>query len=421
MADFFSGDLSILTVEDFTDFLGIEQPEHQRPTEGPTIDFKETLPTDIGETVAAMSNGDGGLIFIGVLADKKKQNIPIDLVGATLGKDARASITDRILATVNPRPGFDIGLTPLRATSGHLAALRVYGGSYPPYEYKQGSTVKIPVRIQDTNRQATVREIEELFKKRSAFGKPPAEVINSYLNATALFCTYDTPSGEELERDYTKIVVVPRAELRLRLDSRFERAFEKTVSSTSPWDRQFQRNLRTGLYYQIESRVSGAHRVHRIWRVWSTGAMAFVGNLTRRGHPGEAVGDVAGDFLFFCRVAQRFFESQRFWGSAVLGHELSCPTANFLPLFPPPDGVHDYDTWNGIHFPSSRHSFLPEKSTCIEEVDSNVLRKPEMLIGETLLSQLQHTWGAQINYEKLAEAVRALSDNSLNPSWGKSF
>ncbi|MCI0723400.1 MAG: ATP-binding protein [Acidobacteria bacterium] len=418
MADFFSGDLSNLTVEDFNDFLGISQPEPQRPTEGPKIDFKATLPADIGETVAAMSNGNGGLIFIGVLADKKKQNIPVDLAGATLGKDARASITDKTLATVNPRPRFDIGLTPLPA-SRHLAVLRVHEGAYPPYEYKQGSTVKIPVRIQDTNRQATVREIEELFRKRSAFGRPPVEVIHSYLNAMDLFCTYDTPSGEQRERDYTKIVIVPRTELRLRLDSRFERAFEKTVSSKSPWDRQFQRNLRTGLYYQIEGRASGAHRVHRIWRIWSTGAMAFVGNLTRRGHPGEAVGDVAGDFLLFCRVAQQFFESQRFWGGAVLGHELSCPTVNFLPLFPPPDGVHEYDTWPGIHFPSSRHPFLPANSTCIEEVDSKALGKPEMLIAETLLSQLRQTWGAQINYEKLTEAIGVLSDNSLDPSWGK--
>ncbi|MCI0724732.1 MAG: putative DNA binding domain-containing protein [Acidobacteria bacterium] len=421
MADFFSGDLSKLTVQDFDDFLAIKQPEHLRPTESPRIDFKEPLPTDIGDAIAAMSNGNGGLVFVGVKSDKKKQNIPVGLVGVTLGTDARAQITDRILATVNPRPHFDIGFALLPGTNKHVAVIRVYEGSYPPYEYKQGSTVRTPMRIQDTNRQATVRELEELFKKRTAFGKSGSEVIRNLATADDLFCTYDNPSGEVRENDYTRIVAAPRVELRLRLDSRFERSFEKTVASSSPWDRQFSRNRRTGLYYQIERRSSGAHRIHRIWRVWANGALGFVGNLTRRGHPGEAVGDLAADLLFFCRVARQFFAAQGFWGTVVLEHELSCAGVNFLPLFPPPDGSGDYDRWDGINFPNSRHPYLQSRSICIEEVDQTGLEKPETLVAETLLYQLRQTWGAQINYDKLAEAVAALASNARDPNWGKSF
>jgi len=71
MLDLYSGDLEKCTAADIEDFLALTEPEEQRPTEGPTLDFKLELPDDIGCDITALSNTYGGLIVVGVKTDKK--------------------------------------------------------------------------------------------------------------------------------------------------------------------------------------------------------------------------------------------------------------------------------------------------------------------------------------------------------------
>lgn len=180
MPDLFSDDLSNLKLQDLEDFLGLHLEERQRPIEGPQLDFKVDLPNDLGDSVAALANTYGGLLFIGVRSEKKKHNIPVAIVGVDLkGGDSKARITDRVLSTVHPRPDFDVKPVPV-GSSKSVIVIRVREGNYPPYQYTQGSTVRIPVRIQDTNRQATVREIEDLLSKRTSFAKPMSERVSEY-------------------------------------------------------------------------------------------------------------------------------------------------------------------------------------------------------------------------------------------------
>lgn len=133
MANLFLNDLSHLSTADVEAFLALSSPEDQRPTETSRLDFKESFIPDIGDAVAALANTHGGLILIGVRADKTKQNIPIDMPGATnLGPDARARITDAILATVQPRPEIDhIGLVNGRTGGAVIAVIRVSEGPIP--------------------------------------------------------------------------------------------------------------------------------------------------------------------------------------------------------------------------------------------------------------------------------------------------
>lgn len=90
MADLFTDALDSLTITEILAFLCLDLAEDKRPREGQRIDFKLDLPQDIGKDVAAMSNSDGGLIFIGVNADKAKQNVPVAADGVNLGVDAKA-------------------------------------------------------------------------------------------------------------------------------------------------------------------------------------------------------------------------------------------------------------------------------------------------------------------------------------------
>src|SRR5882762_9629485 len=127
MANLFLSDLSKMSSADVESFLALTNPPDQRPTETSRLDFKESLPMDIGDAVAALSNTYGGLILVGVKADKAKQNIPIGMPGATnLGPDAKARIMDLILSTVQPRPMIeDIGVAAGSMNSGLVAVIRV--------------------------------------------------------------------------------------------------------------------------------------------------------------------------------------------------------------------------------------------------------------------------------------------------------
>lgn len=160
MPDLNSANLEALNLEDVKNFLCLDLPPEKRPPEGPQLDYKEAFIPDLGETVAAFANTYGGHIIIGVAVDKKNKAVPTAAPGADLGPDARARITDRIVSSVYPRPDFGVRALPIADQGKQLAVVRVREGAYPPYQYSQGATIKIPVRVQDTSRQASVREVE---------------------------------------------------------------------------------------------------------------------------------------------------------------------------------------------------------------------------------------------------------------------
>src|SRR5208283_3830193 len=154
-----------LSLKDVDEFLGLSLPENQRAPESSRIEYKEAFPQDFGDDVAALANAYGGLIFLGIKADRDKNNIPVQWDGAHVGSDPSARISNHVLSTVRPRPQFNIGL--VKASNGYIAIIRVSEGDYPPYEYEKGNTVRIPIRVNDTKRQASVRDIEMLMGRRN--------------------------------------------------------------------------------------------------------------------------------------------------------------------------------------------------------------------------------------------------------------
>lgn len=417
MSNLFAADLEKLRLTDLEGFLGLSGPEDQRPPEGSRIDFKESLPSDIGDDVAAMSNSYGGLILIGVKSSRKKGNIPIEFSGvdATSG-DVRARITDRILATVHPRPEFEIAVLATQGTNRAIVVIRVREGSFPPYEHIRGATVRIPVRIQDTNRQATVREIEALLAKRKTAGSSPQELVSDYIEARVISPLVWT-DGENYKGTpaWQKIIVVPQAPLDLRIDTSLERHFERLVIRHFPKDRKYlDYVVRMASFSVFASRDKQSARR---WGIWSSGAIAFCRNLGGS----EAVGDLAAYLIFTCRLAHSFLESRHYYGNVVLAQEISCQGNSFVPTFPPPGGYTDYDLVDGIRFPRKKPELLPSKTTFVKRVEWTDLDKPDSLVAIALLNQLRDSWAADIQFDKLLEAISRLSQDSTNRDWGTSL
>lgn len=408
MRNMFTDSVSAITAEDIREFLGLAYPENQRPQEGPRIDYKEDIPQELGECVAAFANTYGGLLFIGVKSEKAKQNIPVAMPGAKIGGDIRARLTDRIVSTVNPRPDFEVQAVPTGTEGQFVAVVRVPEGTYPPYEYSQGATVRIPVRVQDTNRQATVREIENLLKRRENQNKPPEELVKDFLDSDYFFCTIDGQQGEEHDTFVHKVVIVPRVALRLRLDSKLERGFRALVKSSFQTNREFTRVRRAGSYLQGEYRKPPCHRV---WRIWSSAAVGLAANHSHL-HGPEPVGNLAADLLFTCRMAASVFQEWGYFGGSVLADRLACPSRKFAAKFPPPGGLGDYDEVRGIYFEDRIAPGQPDSATWIEEMDWPSLTDATERVALVMLDQVRHITGARIDFEKLLEAVSRIAEDN---------
>jgi hypothetical protein len=414
MPKLMSGDLAQTTLEDIRLFLRIDNShEDQRPAEGITLDFKESLPQDLGSTVASFANTYGGLIFVGVKSLKKKQNIPAELPGADVGKDAQPRISDMILSTVYPRPRFAIRIVPGESTDKFVVVLHVQEGDFPPYQFVQGATVRIPVRVGDSDRQATVKEIEGLLGRRVALSASPEDIVGKHLDAQDFYVTRDVRLGplkelmESREVGFHKLVVVPRVPFRVRVDSSFERGFEALVRRTMRHGAPLTRNFRRASLFQVERRASGNSWIHQIWRVWSDGSLGFVTGFGRQ--DGEMVGDLVADMLAFFRLARDFFGQRQYYGSSVFGSVIACPNIRFIPRFPPPDEFVDYDRIDGIHFPNTKPAGLPHASRWVENVEGSALADCEELVAEVILGHMLETWGANIKFDRLLDATRNLA------------
>ena len=231
MSDLYTDDLSRVKLSDLENFLCLDRPKNQRPPEGATLDYKKELIADLGNDVAALANKYGGLILLGVGNDGEDKNLPSALVGAELGSDPVARITDKIVATVYPRPEFDIRTFKIEKTGKLAAIIRVREGAFPPYEYSQGATVRQPVRIQETTGQASLKELETLFAKRAAFGRPASELLKPLRHGREIMPLIEDGTSGAYKADpfYNFLFVVPRSPGRLRLDSKFEHSFEQLI------------------------------------------------------------------------------------------------------------------------------------------------------------------------------------------------
>jgi hypothetical protein len=421
MANLLSCNLTTLTLQQIDEFLGLSLPENQRVPESGRIDYKEDFPQDLGDDVAALANSYGGLIFLGIKADKKKNNVPVRWGGTQLGSDPSARISNHILSTVRPRPQFDIGL--VEAADGYIAVVRVNEGEYPPYEYEKGNTVRISIRVNDTKRQASVRDIEMLMGRRNVTTESAQRVTATLQPGTLYPYRIETLPGdatrEVRDNRVHQILLAPHRPARWRLDSPFERKFERWIQGTFPNTRTFSANFRSGAFYEVREIRNEAKRLHRAWRVSNEGGLGFARNIDHHGSPGEPIGDVAADLLFFFRLARVVLEAGGSFGRASFTDVLSSPSTAFLAKFPAPDGVRDYDDVGGIHFPAVRPEVLPGTTTWVDELDFHSIQASAASTASILFNQLRASWGASIHYDRLLEAVIALDSQSLKPNWGK--
>jgi hypothetical protein len=418
----FLADLDTIQITDVEDFLAIKAPIEQRPPEGLRIDYKLKEPTELSDTVAAFSNTSGGLLFIGVESTRTRHNFPNSLPGEAFpGGDVKARLAGKILSQVTPRPEISIGVAPLPSQHDRVVVvIRVAIGSWPPYEFSMSNAVRIPVRIQDTNRQATLREIEQLIQRRESFSQSAAERLITNIEIKPLnpaFISADEDRGTQSHsaQAYQTWIVRPRLPMRLRLDRGFD-------SSTRSEIEKYFNDSRLGNFYppvmtgdshvirwqaRILDEQRGVLTCVRNLEFTSDGSLRYSEKIDRHTTGDESVADLFIQSLKFLKFAENYYHSHGYFGSLSVMHRVDSTSdirlhANF------PDQEGNYHGTTAIAFNGRRQGHARGSSRAVAEVESLGTEENERLVTDFMLTHLRELCQASIDSDSLLKVVKSL-------------
>jgi hypothetical protein len=141
--------------------------EQQIP-EGLRIEYKKDFPENEGfaRTICAFANTAGGILLIGVEADKKR-NVPVDVQGIPMRKGLEEKVVDICLSHILPRIVPDIKVCPFKSNDDServILFVRVES-SYAAPHYLWHSK-EVLVRVDNKNDRADLQTIEDLIKRR---------------------------------------------------------------------------------------------------------------------------------------------------------------------------------------------------------------------------------------------------------------
>jgi len=353
-----------LTYDRIEQFLRLVDPEQDRPQESPVLDYKENLPSDLADLLCAFSNTYGGVVVLGV---KEKQGHPLAIPEAIIGIPAGAGeikqrIVNMILTGVQPRPRFSIGVVSLpSATDRFVAVVRVEEGDNTPYMWVGKN--RIPVRVEDSNRAASLEQVKGLVERgrRASIG-----ASEGALSAGDLFVLERFPSGEARSGCSHQLVWAPNRPMSIRLDRRTERDFAASIKRYFKGDIREASLLdlaaRTAAHTDVEAR-NPERDYHRKWRLMSNGVVGFIskiGYLIPQGFPGAGKGRVdefgrwVADAISLVHLARDIAKAFEYYGSGTLRDKLELHTVGTITLkltMPGPD-YEGSDTMVGVSLPT---------------------------------------------------------------------
>jgi hypothetical protein len=173
----------------------------QQISEGFRVEYKRLFPenVDLAKTICAFANTAGGIILIGVEADKKK-NTPINIAGIQITEGLEEKVVNICLSHILPRIMPEIKLCPFRSndeTERAVLFIRV-GLSYssPHYVWQ---TREILVRAHSENWRADLQTIEDLIDRRK-------RIISE--SGTAAYPTYWNTKLIDIEEPVFQTVVI---------------------------------------------------------------------------------------------------------------------------------------------------------------------------------------------------------------------
>ncbi|MGH9622344.1 MAG: AlbA family DNA-binding domain-containing protein [Bryobacteraceae bacterium] len=269
----YSCDLETVSIDDIKAFLGLTNDPQYRPEEGTRLELKSEIPNEIGKAVAALANAQGGVMILGVQTAKAtgRFTYAVGLPGYERpASEQKTYITNRIITTVWPIPGFDVA-TRLIAPGRWASVVRVEPGVYPPYEFRASDGPLIPIREQDRIRRASVREIESLLRMRQLAGRPARDFLGFDPDSSPYRAVGPLVHGNA---DFIDVRIASRSPIRNRLDALVEKAFKRTVGEIFT-QRGKACESRSGNHFEL-SYENADDNARQAWVLGSDGSLGYV-------------------------------------------------------------------------------------------------------------------------------------------------
>jgi hypothetical protein len=161
--------VSLFTLEKSKiDFKEVKRFCDQQISEGLRVDYKKDFPKNerLARTICAFANTAGGIILIGVKADKKS-NVPTDIPGIDIIEGLEEKVGSICLGHILPRIMPEIKLCTFKLADGSQRAI-IFVRISPSYNspHYVWQTREILVRVNCENVRADPQTIEDLFERR---------------------------------------------------------------------------------------------------------------------------------------------------------------------------------------------------------------------------------------------------------------
>jgi predicted HTH transcriptional regulator len=142
--------------------------KEQNP-EGETIEYKRDFPSDLEKSISAMANTYGGIILIGVEADKTTNTPILPIKGRELEKGLEEKVTSICLRRIY-HPYFPlVKVCPFKNEKGEdkcVVFIRVFESDQTPHAINNNTDVYFRIKSQNEPfRKATIDEIDWLKNK----------------------------------------------------------------------------------------------------------------------------------------------------------------------------------------------------------------------------------------------------------------
>ena len=219
------------------------------------------------------------------------------------------------------------------------------------------------MRLLGTNRQATVRDIEQLFSKRAALAEPLENRLLLFASHPSNPCFFKAADGTETgepSKAYHTWAVRPRLPLKLRLDRTFDRDLRALISIHFPDTGlgQFFPPALTSWSHMVrwQAAIDSTElvmplRLARQFECASEGWLRYSERIDRHAENGsESIADLFCEGLRFLRLAHEFYRRHNLLGSLSVLHAVTCQARiNYLPTFPDAKSAETYRNAVGGH------------------------------------------------------------------------
>lgn len=305
-------------IEEIT-FQDIETFFKAKISENVKVDYKKDFPNDLGKYISGFANTIGGILLIGINADKTT-NIPTDINGIDIENGLEEKVMSISQATIEPSVIPEVRVCPFKSDSKLLKddkaviLIRVEESYDTPHMHLKNKDNRIYIRVHNETRPADIRTIDELMTKRKKSEEKLKDLIKEKI-------------APRRHKGYRLVYIVPDSPIKSIIP--LNKETDNLLRENTPIFLTFgnYKPIREGGYFERQSEFSA--------EVTKEGLICYRENLENHESVGENAGGIMVDRCMIVLIqmisyAKTIYKNIGYNGNIVIGLEIYGTENKFL-------------------------------------------------------------------------------------------